>query len=334
MTEALPKIKGFDRQGEPELRRGENGALQLMFNFMPPMSPSGAERQPELFETFEVALATFLGVAVARDDRELFIIANPKTDTAETLATYLSVFWLQHAKQLKARIAATAPLSDAPFRTAKEFLTAARKRLAGPMAELGFKKRAGQQLDFARPAPFGDHVVNIYADNFGHPYRHIVTLSVVDFRVERPYVRLAALEEQFARQLRTNARALEVADFATDGFGHTIPPSIGSPSALEAWAPRLIEEVKQTGFPWFDAMADLDTLAAVYNDISAPLPEFGDDRTACLGVILAKLTGATNIEEIAAYHRQCLAKFETPLAFPKVAEFVLNASREELLALA
>lgn len=32
----LPKIKGFDRQGEPELRDDENGALELVFNFMPP----------------------------------------------------------------------------------------------------------------------------------------------------------------------------------------------------------------------------------------------------------------------------------------------------------
>ena len=44
VTRALPKIKGFDRQGEPELRHGENGALELMFNAMPPSSFSGDER--------------------------------------------------------------------------------------------------------------------------------------------------------------------------------------------------------------------------------------------------------------------------------------------------
>jgi hypothetical protein len=49
MNAPLPKIKGFDRQGEPELRRGENGALELVFNFMPPMTAAGEERSPELF---------------------------------------------------------------------------------------------------------------------------------------------------------------------------------------------------------------------------------------------------------------------------------------------
>jgi hypothetical protein len=29
-------IQGFDSNGEPELRQGEDGGLELMFNFMPP----------------------------------------------------------------------------------------------------------------------------------------------------------------------------------------------------------------------------------------------------------------------------------------------------------
>ena len=34
----LPVIKGFDRNGEPELRTSENGALEIVFNFMPPQT--------------------------------------------------------------------------------------------------------------------------------------------------------------------------------------------------------------------------------------------------------------------------------------------------------
>ena len=30
MASILPKIKGFDRQGEPELRAGENGAIKCV----------------------------------------------------------------------------------------------------------------------------------------------------------------------------------------------------------------------------------------------------------------------------------------------------------------
>ena len=83
MTSALPAIKGFDRQGEPELRAGDNGGLELVFNFMPPATASGEERAPELFEKFETVLAQVLGVRVLRDDRETFIIAAPKPGTAE-----------------------------------------------------------------------------------------------------------------------------------------------------------------------------------------------------------------------------------------------------------
>ena len=97
MTGTLPKIKGFDRQGEPELRAGENGGLELAFNLMPPATASGEERSPELFETFEKVLSTHLGVTVTRDDRETFLIAKPDTETPAKLAAYLSSFWKEYA---------------------------------------------------------------------------------------------------------------------------------------------------------------------------------------------------------------------------------------------
>lgn len=329
MSKAPPRIKGFDRQGEPELRLGDSGALELIFNFMPPMTAAGEERYPEIFETFEAELTKVLGVPVARDDREHFIIAAPKADTADTLAAYLSNFWKEHAKALSSRPAGP----DAPFRSAKEFLAAAHQCLKAPFASLGFKKRAGQQLDFARKAPFGEHFVNIYADNFGLPYRHIVTLSVVDDRVERPYVQLAGIEDKYARNLRTASHLLTVTESEPTKYGLNERPDIRRPSDLAAWAPKLITELKRTGFPWFDASGDLGNLAAPFNDLSSPLPEFGDDRTACLGVILARLTGAGNIADIAAYHRKCLAKLEIPMSFPKIEAFVIKASQAELFAM-
>ena len=33
MTGTLPKIKGFDRQREPELRAGENGAIKCVSDY-------------------------------------------------------------------------------------------------------------------------------------------------------------------------------------------------------------------------------------------------------------------------------------------------------------
>jgi len=44
------------------------------------------------FENFETKVQEALGVAVRRDDREVFIIANPKPDTAEKANAWLEAY--------------------------------------------------------------------------------------------------------------------------------------------------------------------------------------------------------------------------------------------------
>jgi hypothetical protein len=86
-------VTGFDSAGEPEIRNAAGGALEIMFNFMPPLNGSDDANPDPVFETFEKVLQAELGVDVVRDDRELFVIPKPKPDTAARAKTFLETFW-------------------------------------------------------------------------------------------------------------------------------------------------------------------------------------------------------------------------------------------------
>lgn len=88
------EIQGFDTDGEPEIRVFEDGHLELVFNFMPPLNGSDEPREDDDFwDNFETALQTHLGVEVQRDDREWFLIPQPKKSTIAKLKLYLESFW-------------------------------------------------------------------------------------------------------------------------------------------------------------------------------------------------------------------------------------------------
>jgi hypothetical protein len=86
-------VQGFDSAGEPEIRSGEDGALEIMFNFMPPLNGASEPYPDAVFDTFEVVLVKALGVDVIREDRELFVIPNPQPDTLARAKAYLETFW-------------------------------------------------------------------------------------------------------------------------------------------------------------------------------------------------------------------------------------------------
>jgi hypothetical protein len=86
-------IVGFDSAGEPELRAGDNGALEIVFNFMPPLNEAGDPNAHPVFDTFEILLAKALDVDVVRDDRELFVIFKPQPDTMAKTKIFLETFW-------------------------------------------------------------------------------------------------------------------------------------------------------------------------------------------------------------------------------------------------
>lgn len=86
-------INGFDRDGEPELKIFEDGHIEIIFNFMPPLNGKTEVEDEEFWDSFENVLSTHLSVEVIRDDRELFIIAKPKKSTVKKLELYLESYW-------------------------------------------------------------------------------------------------------------------------------------------------------------------------------------------------------------------------------------------------
>jgi hypothetical protein len=89
----MTTVTGFDSAGEPEIRVGNDGALEIVFNFMPPLNGADDPNPHPVFDTFEVVLAKALGVEVIRDDRELFVIPQPHGDTMARAKAFLETFW-------------------------------------------------------------------------------------------------------------------------------------------------------------------------------------------------------------------------------------------------
>jgi hypothetical protein len=89
-------VNGFDSDGEPEIRLYADGLIEVMFNFMPPSNGS-----PDLLvdPIFERVLQAHLGVAVMREDREIFTIEHPTPSTARDLQQYLENFWRLDSSQ-------------------------------------------------------------------------------------------------------------------------------------------------------------------------------------------------------------------------------------------
>lgn len=82
-------IRGFDPGGEPEIREMSDGTMQVIFNFMP---PSYAEDEEVDYADFDEQLERAIGVPVRRDDRELFLIQQPRKDTAAKLKSFLEAY--------------------------------------------------------------------------------------------------------------------------------------------------------------------------------------------------------------------------------------------------
>ena len=68
------KIQGFDKDGEPEIKKFQDGHIELQFNFMPPLNGKADTEDSEFWDNFEQTLQSHLNVNVLRDDRELFVI--------------------------------------------------------------------------------------------------------------------------------------------------------------------------------------------------------------------------------------------------------------------
>jgi hypothetical protein len=84
-------VSGFDRDGEPVIKKWSDGTISIHFEAMPPFFAEDEGTESD-FKTFEATIEDALGVPVRRDDRELFTITNPKPDTAEKAKAWLEAY--------------------------------------------------------------------------------------------------------------------------------------------------------------------------------------------------------------------------------------------------
>ena len=84
-------VNGFDPDGEPAIKKWSDGTLWIHFEAMPPFFAEDAGTEQD-FESFESKIEDALGVAVRRDDRELFVIDKPNPDTAEKAKAWLEAY--------------------------------------------------------------------------------------------------------------------------------------------------------------------------------------------------------------------------------------------------
>jgi len=87
------ELTGFDPKGEPVIRIMTDGSLLIVFNFMPPsFVPDGQELELGPFADFDKQLERATGMPVVWDDREVFVIQQPKPDTVKRIRKFLDSY--------------------------------------------------------------------------------------------------------------------------------------------------------------------------------------------------------------------------------------------------
>jgi hypothetical protein len=94
-------LAGFEPDGEPVLRQMQDGSFCLVFACLPPLA---TETDPEKAKRFDMnafgeEIQQALKVAVAWDDREVFVIPQPDKDTVERLQQFLAEYWTPRKKK-------------------------------------------------------------------------------------------------------------------------------------------------------------------------------------------------------------------------------------------
>jgi len=87
------KVKGFDKDGEPEIQLLRNGSLRLVFEFFPPLNGNDNQNDNIIFENFDKELSKVVDNEVIWEDREVFLIEKSKNGDEKLLKKYLEEFW-------------------------------------------------------------------------------------------------------------------------------------------------------------------------------------------------------------------------------------------------
>ncbi|MHC4406586.1 MAG: hypothetical protein ACYTG0_43730 [Planctomycetota bacterium] len=84
-------VSGFDPDGEPVIKKWSDGSIWIHFEAMPPFFSEDDGTEAEC-ENFETKIEDAIGVPVRRDDREVFVITNPQSDTATRAKAWLESY--------------------------------------------------------------------------------------------------------------------------------------------------------------------------------------------------------------------------------------------------
>jgi hypothetical protein len=105
-------LQGFDAQGEPEIRRMNDGSLNVVFNFMPP-SDAQDGKPAARYDHFDKQMAAAIGLPVVWEDREVFVVQNPNEETLKKLTAFIEGYKAgKHLRYIK--ITRTPPGAGAP----------------------------------------------------------------------------------------------------------------------------------------------------------------------------------------------------------------------------
>jgi len=88
-------LGGFDPVAEPVVRELRDGSLLLIFAFMPPLvcERDASKAARFNFDTFGTEIEREAGVPVIWDDRDVFVIPQPKGDTVEKMQSFFQDYW-------------------------------------------------------------------------------------------------------------------------------------------------------------------------------------------------------------------------------------------------
>ena len=296
----MPRISGFDDQGEPGLHRRHDGAIELRFQFMPPESAEDGERSPELFTAFEQVLSEELGVAVMRDDREQFLIVEPKADTAQTLATYLSAFWRDHAPRIRANLLNGPLASNAPFRAMDDYRAALRAAIEPLLKPLGFKCSVTPNLVFRKKTSFGFWLIEF---QIGLARNLDAMEPAVFYGVQHANVeRLFSLCFDRSRKETKVAPTMTFRWVTVAGKDH-----VTCADDVRDWVNRLAPLIDSEILPGLERWSDLAAIERVFNSQATVPPDYCQwygvaTYPAAKGILAAGLLDRDDVEASIAFH--------------------------------
>jgi hypothetical protein len=97
------ELSGFEPGDEPVIREMHDGTLLLVFAAMPPFVTETDPMKAALFDMakFGEEIEGAAGVPTIWDDREVFVIQQPNSDTIERIADSLGNYWIRKSSVRK-----------------------------------------------------------------------------------------------------------------------------------------------------------------------------------------------------------------------------------------